>query len=160
MLQKIVRSAFLIVCLMLLSNAPVFAADSVKVTNWDGYNGLQESPNVWVAYFYSSSGCSNCETFAAQWDELSTGMGSYVKLAEINMDTEEAKDVALRTGGMDMETGIPHLRLLYSKHDYVSLMDGKLLANELILGKITNEMDQFAKDSDGYYLKQTLQEDL
>ena len=136
------------------------AADPTKVVNWGGYHELQESTNVWVAYFYNGTDCEKCNTFNSQWKELSTELGSYLKLAELNMDSEDARDVALRTGGMEMETGIPHLRLLYSKHDYVSLMDGALLANDLITGKITNELGQYEKDSNGYYLKQTTQQDL
>ena len=136
------------------------AADPVKVTNWDGYVELQESTNVWVVYFYNATGCSKCDTFATQWTDLASSMGSFVKLAELNMDTEDAKDVAWKTGGMEMETGIPHVRLLYSKHDYVSLMDGTLLASDLILGKIKSELENYEKDSSGYFLKQSPQEDL
>ena len=133
---------------------------SGTVHTWEEYIALQNDLHIIIAYFYSNANCKNCDAFSKQWGTLQEKI-KHVKFATILVDTEEGKDIALRTGAVDGEHGgIPHVRLMYSKHDYIALMDGIVLSDDRLVKNINRELDGYEKGESGVYLKTNTPEEL
>lgn len=126
---------------------------SGTIHSWEEYIALQNDLHIIIAYFYSNTNCKKCDDFSKQWGTLQEKI-KHVKFATILVDTEEGKDIALRTGAVDGEHGgIPHVRLMYSKHDYIALMDGIVLNDDHLVENINRELEGFEQSETGVYLK-------
>jgi hypothetical protein len=123
-----------------------------EISEWKTYEQLLKDPHVTLIQYYSKTNkdCKNCEIFQAQWKELQIELFKDVKFAQVDVDTEEGADTALRTGAL---TGIPHVRLQYHGTDYYSLMDEHITPNDQIIAMVKRELDGHERGDNGMYLK-------
>lgn len=116
------------------------------------YDQVLSSKEGWVMEFYSKK-CGTCQEFEPTWQEVTKQLPN-IKIGKIDIDDKDG--LALAEKLEVLEEGIPHVRFVYQKDKFVTIMTGMndlLNANQLksIINENAKKYLTLNKDSGMYY---------